>query len=474
MSISEFPSSSALSQCALMLNDSDSDTLVRTTSETDSESSEGEFAGMPIMRPRQHVLDDMPEDVKHYWLYKYVLNWHTSSPMDIEKMLHRMATISKTHQLEVNYVVQNDYEISLAYTAHAMRVHAEMAIALPPKKKIRARRHLENTGQLVNEYKINVYNFGEKVKEFTQIYSTVSINLSTDERKEFNQPEWLRAAAQELLSPTSKVKRITFDFSIRREPLDPRNGRYTIFNKNFRDEYHDVPTTDEEGVGSAMKVLASVARKIKQSNMGERPVIKLIIKNNLTALREIDVLPSTLPIELLDASGVRAGGRRVDQSSAGSNFFLLINRVDIRPLSIYLAKNPCELKTLILHDCNLDSSALEELSAGLAKNTSVKTLDLSKNFIRRPGVHGLNTFAGLQTFAQMLATSTTLNHVNLVNCRLRDLGADLLHQALKANGYLQTLNLSSNVIPANHPIWGDTRVIGNTLMSIEAAVSSYS
>jgi hypothetical protein len=467
MSMSEFPSSSALSQCALMLNDSDSDTLVRTTSETDSESSEGEFAVMPIMRPRQHVLDDMPEDVKHYWLYKYVLNWHTSSPMDIAKMLHRMATISKTHQLEVNYVVQNDYEISLAYTAHAMRVHAEMAIALPPKKKIRARRHLENTGQLVNEYKINVYNFGEKVKEFTQIYSTVSINLSSDERKEFNQPEWLRAAAQELLSPTSKVKRITFDFSIRREPLDPRNGRYTIFNKNFRDEYHDVPTTDEEGVGSAMKVLASVARKIKQSNMGERPVIKLIIKNNLTALREIDVLPSTLPIELLDASGVRAGGRRVDQSSAGSNFFLLINRVDIRSLSIYLAKNPCGLKTLILHDCNLDSSALEELSAGLAKNTSLKTLDLSKNFIRRPGVHGLNTFAGLQTFAQMLATSTTLHHVNLVNCRLRDLGADLLHQSLKANGYLQTLNLSSNVIPANHPIWGDTRVIGNAVKQVD-------
>ena len=452
MSMSEFPSSSALSQCALMLNDSDSDTLIRTTSETDSESSEGEFAGMPIMRPRQHVLDDMPEDVKHYWLYKYVLNWHTSSPMDIAKMLHRMATISKTHQLEVNYVVQNDYEISLAYTAHAMRVHAEMAIALPPKKKIRARRHLENTGQLVNEYKI---------------YSTVSINLSSDERKEFNQPEWLRAAAQELLSPTSKVKRITFDFSIRREPLDPRNGRYTIFNKNFRDEYHDVPTTDEEGVGSAMKVLASVARKIKQSNMGERPVIKLIIKNNLTALREIEVLPSTLPIELLDASGARAGGRRVDQSSAGSSFFLLINRVDIRSLSIYLAKNPCGLKTLILHDCNLDSSALEELSAGLAKNTSVKTLDLSKNFIRRPGVHGLNTFAGLQTFAQMLATSTTLHHVNLVNCRLRDLGADLLHQSLKANGYLQTLNLSSNVIPATHPIWGDTRVIGNAVKQVD-------
>ena len=464
MSMSQFPSSSALSQRAFISNDSDSDTLVRTTSETDSESSEGESVGMPIIRPRQHLLDGMPEDVKHYWLYKYILNWHTSSPMNIAKTLHHMATISKAHQLEVNHVVQNECEISLAYTAHAMRVHAEMAIALPPKKKFRARRHLENTGQLVNEYTINVYNFGKKVKEFTQIYSAVSVNLSTDERKEFNQPEWMRAAAQELLSPGSKVKQITFDFSIHREPLDQRNGRYTIFNKNFRDEYHDVPTVDEEGLGSAMKVLSSVARKIKQSNRDESPVIKLIIKNNLRALREIDVLPSTLLIELLDASGARAGGRRVDQSSAGSNFFLLINRVDIRSLSIYLAKNPCELKTLILHDCNLDSSALEELSAGLAKNTSVQMLDLSKNFIRRPGVHGLNTFAGLQTFAQMLAISTTLHHVNLFNCRLRDRGADFLHEALNANPQLQiTLNLSSNMISANHPIWGDTRVIGNAI-----------
>jgi hypothetical protein len=30
------------------------------------------------------------------------------------------------------------------------------------------------------------------------------------------------------------------------------------------------------------------------------------------------------------------------------------------------------------------------------------------------------------------------------------------------------------MIPADHPVWSDTRVIGNSLMSIEAAVSSYS
>jgi len=216
-----------------------------------------------------------------------------------------------------------------------------------------------------------------------------------------------------------------------------------------------------------MEVLSEVGRQLKHKDKQKSLVVELLIKNNLRALREIDLLPSTLPITLLDASGARSGGRRVDQSSAGSNFFLLINRFDITSLSMYLAKKPVELRTLILHDCNLDSSALEELSTGLAKNTSVQTLDLSKNFIRRPGVHGLNTFAGLQTFAEMLATSTTLLHVNLANCRLRDRGAALLQEALQANSHLQTLDLSGNMIPADHPIWGDTRVIGNPIKPVD-------
>jgi len=475
MSVSQTPSSSALSQCALILNDSDSDSLVRTTSESDSESSGSE--PMPIMRPRQHVLDDMPEDVKLYWLYKYVLNWDASRPIDIAKTLHHMSTISKSHQREVLNVIQNEPEISLAYTAHTMRVLTESAIALPPKKRLRARRYLEKTEQVANEYTINSYNFRKKVKEFAQIYPVASANLSTDERKEFNQPEWLRAAVQELLSSTSKVNQIRFDFSIRREPLDPHNGRYTIFNKNFRDEFTDVPIVVDDSLGSPIKVLSEVGGQLKRNHKdGQKSlIVELIIKNNLKALREIDLLPSILPITLLNASGARAGGRRVDQSSSGSNFFLLINRFDLRSLSVYLAKNPCGLQTLILHDCTLDSSALEELAIGLAKNTSVQTLDLSKNLIRRPGVHGLNTFAGLQTFAQMLAKSNNLLHVNLANCRLRDRGASLLHEALKANPQLQIkLNVRGNMISPDHPIWGDTRVMGNSLNSIEAAVSSYS
>ena len=474
MSVSQTLSSSALSQRALMLNDSDSDTLVRTTSETDSEASDSE--PMPILRPRRHVLDDMPEDVKHYWLYNYVLDWRTSRPIDSAKMLHHMSSINKVHQREALQVVQNEPEISLAYTAHAMRVLAEMAIALPPQKKLRTRRVLENSTQVVNEYAINVYDFRKKIKEFAQIYFAVTANLSTDDRKEFNQPEWLRAAIQELLNPKSCVKQIRLDFSIIREVSDPRFGRYTIFNKNFRDEFINVPSMVDDSLGSPIKVLSEVGGQLKQNDKDEQKslIVELIIKNNLTALREIDVLPSTLSIALIDASGTRAGGRRVDQSSSGGNFFLLINRFDLTSLSVYVAKNSCKLKTLILHDCTLDSSALEELAKGLAKNKTVQTLDLSKNLIRRPGVHGLNTFAGLQTFAETLATSVSLLHVSLANCRLRDRGAALLHDALKTNLHLKSLDLTGNMIPADHPVWGDTRVIGNSLMSIEAAVSSYS
>jgi hypothetical protein len=75
----------------------------------------------------------------------------------------------------------------------------------------------------------------------------------------------------------------------------------------------------------------------------------------------------------------------------------------------------------------------------------------------------------------MLAKSNNLLHVNLANCRLRDRGASLLYEALKANPQLQIkLNVRGNMISPDHPIWGDTRVMGNSLNSIEAAVSSYS
>ena len=174
MSLSENLSSSAQSLHTLVLNDSD--TLERITSKTDSELSSIEQ--VPIMMSRQHVLDDMPEDVQLYWLYKYVLNWDASDPKNIAKVLHHMAMISKSHQIEVQNVLANEPEISLAYTAHAMRVLAETAIALPPKERLRVRRHLEATVPVVNEAEINVYNFGKKVKKHLLLSISARVDFS--------------------------------------------------------------------------------------------------------------------------------------------------------------------------------------------------------------------------------------------------------------------------------------------------------
>lgn len=157
---------------------------------------------------------------------------------------------------------------------------------------------------------------------------------------------------------------------------------------------------------------------------------------------------------------MRASSGKFTQTPHRNNLIFLVGAFDLAPLSAYLAKSSCQLTTLILHDCNLDASALTELAAGLEKNTSLKTLDLSKNLVRNPGIAGPHAYDGLMVFASMLATSTSLLHLNLANCSLHDEGATILHEALKANPYLQSLNVSGNMISHDHAIWSDTRVIG--------------
>jgi hypothetical protein len=130
VSFSQPLSSSKLSQEAPNLHD---DYSVNSTSELSDSS-----PPLPIIRSRSHVLAGMPEDIKRYWLYDFILTWNASRPGDIAKTLHHMAAISKEHQQEVIGVVQNEPDIAMGYTAHAMRGLAENAITLLPKEKARA------------------------------------------------------------------------------------------------------------------------------------------------------------------------------------------------------------------------------------------------------------------------------------------------------------------------------------------------
>jgi hypothetical protein len=116
VSLSQSLSSSTLSQKTLGHKASDSKTSADELSESSS--------SIPTIRVRSHVLDGMPEDIRRYWLFDFILDWSTSHPADIAKTLHHMAAISKEHQEEVIRLVQNEPDIAMHYIAHANHEHA--------------------------------------------------------------------------------------------------------------------------------------------------------------------------------------------------------------------------------------------------------------------------------------------------------------------------------------------------------------
>lgn len=257
MSLSQPLSSSTSSQKTPNLTNDYSDTSTEELSDSSPSS--------PAMRPRRHVLDGMPEDIKRYWLYNFILDWNASRPADIAKTLHHLATISKEHQQEVIHVVQNEPSIAMDYTAHAMRGLAEMAIALPSKNKSCARRQLMAKPEgVVSDNDVDVYNFGKKVEIFAELYPTFSINLSTDERKEFNHSEWLRAALQELFNPALATKRVRFDFSVRHIVLAPLKNRNTVFGKKLQTETLYLGRKLDDVRGSPIRIIAELVTKLKK------------------------------------------------------------------------------------------------------------------------------------------------------------------------------------------------------------------
>ena len=441
----------------------DSDTKINNDDTTDS------FLSLPAMKTRKHVLGGMPDDIKRYWLYNFILYWDASRPADIAKALHHMATISKVHQQEVIELVQNEPDIAMDYTAHAMRGLAEMAIVLSPKDKSRARRELMVRPEgVVSDNDVDVYNFRKKVNLFVKLYPTATINLSTNERKEFNHPEWVRAALQEFLNPALDSKRVRFDFSVQRQILAPLQNRNSIFSKKSLTEIVYLPREIDDVRGSPIRIISELITKFKKNHkqIYAGPIIELIIKNNLAALHELGELPIELNIALIDASGARTRPQSISQTFSRNNLPLFITCFDIEPLATYLANKSCRLTTLNLHDCTLDASALVVLAEGLEENTSINMLDLSKNLLRHPGISGPDAYDGLTKFSCILAASSSLLHLNLANCSLRDEGATILHEALKMNSHLQILNLSENMIHHDHAIWSDTRVIGRSVPQV--------
>ena len=96
------------------------------------------------------------------------------------------------------------------------------------------------------------------------------------------------------------------------------------------------------------------------------------------------------------------------------------------------------LEHVDLSRCCIGPVGAQHLARALCANISVKTLDLSHNFLSIKGAIAL---------AEMLkaeSSRTTLEHVDLSYCRIEPVGAQRLAQALCVNTSVKTLKLSGN------------------------------
>ena len=104
------------------------------------------------------------------------------------------------------------------------------------------------------------------------------------------------------------------------------------------------------------------------------------------------------------------------------------------------------LEHVDLSNCRIGPVGAKHLAQALCVNSSVKTLDLSCNPLDDEGAKALADMLGGNGAESSGTVNTTLEHVDLSNCRIGPVGAQHLAQALCVNTSVKTLKLSSNLL----------------------------
>ena len=104
----------------------------------------------------------------------------------------------------------------------------------------------------------------------------------------------------------------------------------------------------------------------------------------------------------------------------------------------------CTLEHIELRNCYIGPEEAQHLAQALCVNTSVKTLNLSRNLLSYEGAKALAEMLGENGAESSGTVNTTLEHVDLKGCRIGRVGAQHLAQALCVNTSVKTLDLSHN------------------------------
>ena len=102
------------------------------------------------------------------------------------------------------------------------------------------------------------------------------------------------------------------------------------------------------------------------------------------------------------------------------------------------------LEHVYLSDCNIGPVGAQHLAQALCVNTSVKTLDLSRNPLGDDEAKALAEMLGGNGAESSGTVNTTLEYVDLSHCNIGPVGAQHLAQALCVNTSVKTLKLSVN------------------------------
>ena len=100
----------------------------------------------------------------------------------------------------------------------------------------------------------------------------------------------------------------------------------------------------------------------------------------------------------------------------------------------------CTLEHVNLIKCRIGPTEAQHLAQALCVNASVKTLDLSRNYLLDDeGAKALAKMLGGNGAESSGTDNTTLEHVDLSNCNIGPVGAQHLAQALCVNTSVKTL-----------------------------------
>ena len=99
----------------------------------------------------------------------------------------------------------------------------------------------------------------------------------------------------------------------------------------------------------------------------------------------------------------------------------------------------CTLEHIELTDCDIGPEEAQHLAQAMCVNTSVKTLELSYNFLGDEGAKALAEMLGGNGAESNGTVNTTLEHVDLSWCHIGPEGAQHLAQALCVNTSVKTL-----------------------------------